>query len=68
MEWRLDYGVRSLTEGRVNAPRFLVTFKVRDTDTIRDIQFSCSLQEMQELVGKLRDANKQVERLMTTLE
>lgn len=67
LAWRLDYHVRSSTTGVVNRPVYLVTLKTMERDgTPRDHEFTCSLEQMQDLAAIVRDANKQVDRILSS--
>lgn len=69
VDWRLDYLVRSKVAGRENVPMFHVCLHVMDKEEdMRDIKFLASLEEMQDLLSKVRDAVKQVERVLNTTE
>lgn len=63
MEWRLDYKVRSKHGGRENIPLFLISLQVKDRGLIRYVDMSATQQELEDLLGKVRDAVKQVERV-----
>mmetsp|Transcript_8955 Transcript_8955/g.9472 ORF Transcript_8955/g.9472 Transcript_8955/m.9472 type:complete len:183 (-) Transcript_8955:140-688(-) len=62
IDWRLDYSIRSKHGGRNNIPMYFVTLKVKDRGLLRDIDMIASLEEIQDLLGSVRDAVKQVER------
>lgn len=47
---------------------FFVALKVRDRGVLRDINMIASLEEMQDLLSKVRDAVKQVERVLNMSE
>lgn len=68
VDWRLDYAIRSKNSGRESAPVFYVCLKVKDRGLYRDIKMMASLEELQDMLSKLRDANKQVERVLNTAE
>jgi len=63
VEWRLDYVVKERALDHVNAPVFFVRLHTLLPDGNRDkVDFTCSIEELQDLVSKLRDAAKQTER------
>jgi N-acetyl-beta-hexosaminidase len=63
--WRLDQLVSSDALGAIKKPVYFVTLKTQQPDgSLRDVEFTCSLQGLQDLVAKLRDACKQVERIL----
>jgi len=64
----LDYAIRSKRLGKDNAPLFFVALKVKDGSSMRDVVFLASLEEMQDLLSKVRDAVKQVERVLNVAE
>eukprot|EP00455_Lapot_gusevi_P014658 TRINITY_DN1734_c0_g1_i2.p2 TRINITY_DN1734_c0_g1~~TRINITY_DN1734_c0_g1_i2.p2 ORF type:complete len:106 (+),score=28.46 TRINITY_DN1734_c0_g1_i2:294-611(+) len=64
LDWRLDYYIKSNLLDRADEPVYFVSLKVQERDnSIRNVQFSCSLQELQDLHAKLYDACKQLERI-----
>lgn len=64
VEWRLDYAIRSKILGKENVPLFFVGLKVKEGKEEKDIRFLATLEEMQDLLAKVRDAVKQVERVI----
>ena len=56
ISWRLDYSVRSKHGGRENLPMYFVTLKVKDRGITRDIEIIASLEELQDLHGRVREA------------
>jgi hypothetical protein len=70
VSYRLDYYIKSNSVERVDVPVFFVALKVQQpTDnSVRDVQFSASLQELQDLLAKLQDAAKNVERIYQKAE
>jgi polycomb group RING finger protein 4 len=67
IDWRLDYSVRSRQGGAVNKPMFFVCLKVKDRGLLRNIDMIASQEELQDLHNKVRDAVKQVERVLNTI-
>lgn len=65
IDWRLDYSVRSKHGGRNNVPMYFVSLKVKDRGLIQNIDMIANLQEMQDMLSSVRDAVKQVERVLT---
>ncbi|RUS83279.1 hypothetical protein EGW08_008959 [Elysia chlorotica] len=65
IDWRLDYYMKNNHMEKVNAAVYLISLKteVPGEAELRDIQFSCSLEQLQDLVGKLRDATKCLEKI-----
>lgn len=66
VDWRLDYHVRSKLGGKENKPVYFLVLKVREHGLIRDIQMMASLEDVQDLAGKVKDALKQVDRVLTS--
>jgi hypothetical protein len=61
IDWRLDYHVQSSITGHDNEPVYYVTLKVLDKDGKKqDIAMACSLEELQNMHSKVKDAAKQV--------
>ncbi|XP_041369030.1 COMM domain-containing protein 3-like [Gigantopelta aegis] len=65
VDWRLDYYIKNNHLEKVNEPVYLVCLKteVPESSEIKDIQFSCSLEQLQDFVGKLKDATKCLEKI-----
>ncbi|RMX39196.1 hypothetical protein pdam_00013534 [Pocillopora damicornis] len=49
---------------KVNKPTYLITLKTEEAGKTKgeDVQFSCTMEQLQDLVGKLKDACKSVEK------
>ncbi|XP_006002459.1 polycomb complex protein BMI-1-A isoform X2 [Latimeria chalumnae] len=62
--WRLEYQIKNSHLHKVNQPAYLVTLNVENnhTGSPENIDFSCTMEQLQDLVGKLRDAAKSLER------
>ena len=58
VQWRLDYSVRSKHGGRENVPMYFVTLKVKDRGIVRDIEMIASLEELQDMHSRTREAVK----------
>mmetsp|Transcript_19246 Transcript_19246/g.31603 ORF Transcript_19246/g.31603 Transcript_19246/m.31603 type:complete len:195 (-) Transcript_19246:567-1151(-) len=63
VEWRLDYNIR--TSGACTAPAPIYLVKLKTEKNAKDLTFTCTLQQLQDFVGKLADAKRQVEKLVT---
>ena len=63
MDWRLDYSVKSKHGGKVNSPNFLVCLRVKDGGLPRDIDWVATPEDMQDMLSKVKDAIKQVDRV-----
>ncbi|XP_074622573.1 COMM domain-containing protein 3-like [Acropora palmata] len=64
VDWRLDYYIKNNQMEKVNKPMYLITLKTVESGKPqgKDVQFSCSMEQLQDLVGKLKDACKSIER------
>jgi len=67
VKWRLDYYIKSNAVDKARQPVYFITLETKNPgdNTKGEINFTCSLEELQDLVGKLKDATKQVERLVS---
>ena len=67
-EWRLDYLVRSSTTGVEHVPFYFVSLKVKAADgvAVESEDFTCSQEQMLDLLATVRDATKQVERILSS--
>ncbi|XP_025094680.1 COMM domain-containing protein 3-like [Pomacea canaliculata] len=65
VDWRLDYYIKSSQMERINEAVYLISLKteVPGVSELQEVQFSCSLEQLQDLVGKLKDASKCMEKL-----
>ncbi|XP_057643273.1 COMM domain-containing protein 3 isoform X1 [Chionomys nivalis] len=64
VSWRLEYQIKTNQLHKMYRPGYLVTLNVENSDSQShpEISFSCSMEELQDLVGKLKDASKSLER------
>lgn len=73
VDWRLDYFIRSSNMEKVNTPVYLLSLKTKTTRELstessengrnnENINFTCTQEQLQDLLFKLKDAVKQVER------
>lgn len=65
VDWRLDYYVKNNHMEKVNEAVYLITLKTElpSLKELQEVQFSCSQEQLQDLVGKLKDACKCLERI-----
>ena len=74
MNWRLDYFIKSQSIEKENKPIFFLQVQTENagpiplanadhTEQKNKVEFACSPWELLDLVGKLRDAAKQFERI-----
>lgn len=64
VDWRLDYYIKNNHLERVNEAVYLISLKteVPGCSELKDVQFSCTQEQLQDLVGKLKDASKCLEK------
>ncbi|XP_019520698.1 PREDICTED: COMM domain-containing protein 3 isoform X3 [Hipposideros armiger] len=64
VSWRLEYQIKTNQLHKMYRPAYLVTLNVENTDSQShpEISFSCNMEQLQDLVGKLKDASKSLER------
>lgn len=63
IDWRLDYYLKNNEVEGISIPVYFVRLHTRNNDgTPGKVEFTCSLEELQDLVAKLKDASKQTER------
>ncbi|XP_014639114.1 PREDICTED: COMM domain-containing protein 3 isoform X2 [Ceratotherium simum simum] len=64
VSWHLEYQIKTNQLYKMYRPAYLVTLNVENTDSQShpEISFSCSMEQLQDLVGKLKDASKSLER------
>ena len=66
-EWRLDYHVRSSATGIEHVPVYFVSMKTKSPDgEYGQKDFTCSHEQMQDMLSTVRDAIKNVERLSSS--
>ena len=69
LNWRLDYHVRSSSAGRANVPVYFIRVSTKSAaGELKDIEFTCNKAQLQDLLAKVRDATKQIERMMSASE
>ena len=64
IKWRLDYNVRSKQGGKTNAPIYFVSLTLKDRGLLRNVDMIATQEELQDLYDKVRDATKQIERVL----
>lgn len=63
-DWRLDYLLRSDTISKINQPQYFIKLKIKDQQgSLRDTEFTCTIEQLQDMVNKLQDASHSVDRL-----
>ncbi|KAM9826954.1 COMM domain-containing protein 3 [Neosynchiropus ocellatus] len=62
VSWRLQYHMKNGQVDKVNEPFYLISLNTENKGTSEDINFTCSMEQLQDLVGKLKDAAKSAEK------
>ncbi|XP_042541865.1 COMM domain-containing protein 3 [Dipodomys spectabilis] len=64
VSWRLEYQIKTNQLHKMYRPAYLVTLNIENPDSgsYPDISFSCNMEQLQDLVGRLKDASKSLER------
>uniref|UniRef100_A0A8C8RRX0 COMM domain-containing protein 3 n=1 Tax=Pelusios castaneus TaxID=367368 RepID=A0A8C8RRX0_9SAUR len=64
VSWSLAYQIKTNQLHKTYRPAYLVTLNVENSDSRShpDLSFSCTMEQLQDLVGKLKDAAKSLER------
>ena len=65
IDWRLDYSLRSKHAGRECLPMFFLSLRVKDRGLLRDIEMIASQEDLQDMLAGVRDAVKQVDRVVS---
>merc|ERR1712131_12779 len=63
--WRLEYRIKNGHVHKVNEPSYLIALNVENGDmggSSEDVRFSCTMEQLQDLVGKMKDAAKSLEK------
>ncbi|XP_012276828.1 COMM domain-containing protein 3 [Orussus abietinus] len=63
VDWRLDYCIKSDTESSIGVPIYHIQLSTEKQGELRHVKFTCTPQELQELVYKLKDAVRRVEKV-----
>lgn len=64
VDWRLDYVVKSSSVQKTNEPVYTINFRYSNGESMK---ISCTVDQLQDLHSKFRDAVKQVERTLEQL-
>ncbi|EAL65512.1 hypothetical protein ACTFIW_001570 [Dictyostelium discoideum] len=63
VNWRLDLFMKSNAVEKLNTPVYLINLTTEQEENVKGkVQFAATLDQLQDLVFKLRDAQKQIER------
>uniref|UniRef100_A0AAQ4RKN4 COMM domain-containing protein 3 n=1 Tax=Gasterosteus aculeatus aculeatus TaxID=481459 RepID=A0AAQ4RKN4_GASAC len=60
--WCLQYHVKNDQVDKINEPFYLISLNTEVKRSSDDINFTCTVEQLQDLVGKLKDAAKSVEK------
>ncbi|XP_037550145.1 COMM domain-containing protein 3 [Nematolebias whitei] len=62
VSWRLQYNTKSAHLDKVNQPFYLISLNTENQGSSEDVSFTCTTEQLQDLVGKLKDAAKSLEK------
>ncbi|CAB1424779.1 unnamed protein product [Pleuronectes platessa] len=62
VSWRLQYHIKNGQVDKVNEPSYLISLNTENEGSSEDVNFTCTMEQLQDLVGKLKDAAKSVEK------
>eukprot|EP01113_Clastostelium_recurvatum_P022482 TRINITY_DN2684_c0_g1_i1.p1 TRINITY_DN2684_c0_g1~~TRINITY_DN2684_c0_g1_i1.p1 ORF type:complete len:196 (+),score=43.04 TRINITY_DN2684_c0_g1_i1:17-604(+) len=63
VDWRLDYFIKANSIEKINVPVYRIALKTEEGEgQTGTVEFACSMEQLQDLVAKLKDAVKQIER------
>ena len=64
VDWRLDYYIKNNHLERVNKPLYLIDLQTEESNNsdLSHLVFSCTQEQLQDLVSKLKDATKSLEK------
>ncbi|XP_016837723.1 COMM domain-containing protein 3 isoform X2 [Nasonia vitripennis] len=63
VDWRLDYCIKSSINSPAGVPIYNVSLSTIKHGNIENVKFTCTVQQLQELVYKLKDAARHTEKL-----
>lgn len=66
VSWRLDYFIKKDTISRLNKPVYTIALKTKQEGKTKDITFTCTLEQLQDLVNKLQDSTHSINRIDLT--
>ncbi|KAM9713072.1 COMM domain-containing protein 3 [Menidia menidia] len=62
VSWRLQYHTKNAQLDKVNEPFYQISLSTENGSSSEDVNFACTTEQLQDLVGKLKDAAKSVEK------
>jgi hypothetical protein len=67
-DWRLGYEVHSSATGAMHTPKYNLRLKTKNSaGQLETIEFTCTRQQLKDMLLKVKDATKQVERVLDTM-
>jgi len=63
VSWRLDYSIKNNHLSKDSHAVYLINLKTEKDERLQDVQLACTQTQLQDLVYKLRDACKSLERI-----
>ena len=65
LEWRLDYQVQSSGVGKTHKPQYFIKLKTAEpSGELKDVEFTCTLQQLQDMLTRLKEASSAVEGML----
>lgn len=69
IDWRLDYQLRSSTVGKLNSDIYFLKLKtLTATGVEKDFEFTCNFEQLKDLLAKIQDAKKQLDRVIKDIK
>ncbi|XP_038126416.1 COMM domain-containing protein 3 [Cyprinodon tularosa] len=62
VSWRLQYQMKNGQLDKINEPFYLISLNTENEGSPEDVNFTCTTEQLQDLVAKLKDAAKSVEK------
>nr|XP_057916249.1 COMM domain-containing protein 3 [Doryrhamphus excisus] len=62
VSWRLQYHIKNSLLDKVNEPFYLISLNTENKGGPEDVTFTCTMEQLQDMVGKLKDAAKSAEK------
>ncbi|XP_013863892.1 COMM domain-containing protein 3 [Austrofundulus limnaeus] len=62
VSWRLQYNTKNKQLDKVNQPFYLISLNTEGPGASEELSFTCTTEQLQDLVGKLKDAAKSLDR------
>ncbi|XP_054622323.1 COMM domain-containing protein 3 [Dunckerocampus dactyliophorus] len=62
VSWRLQYHIKNAHLDKVNEPFYLISLNTENKGVPEDVTFTCTMEQLQDMVGKLKDAAKSAEK------